>query len=214
MANGVKMQGRTGGIILAGGRGSRMHFRDKPLLRLGKRRIIDFIVASALAQVDELIINVNRHPERFLDLKLPIVMDDYGSEAGPLAGVMAGITWYTRHRSDTGFLACFPGDTPWFPETIVQLMQQRMQEDGSDVAWLSTRGQFQPLFSVWSLAVAESLADALTRGVYSPMTFIKSQSNTLVTIDEYEAGHFENINSPGDLWDARKYAHQLFKTGF
>lgn len=200
------MQGRTGGIILAGGSGSRMNYQDKPLLTLGSQRIIDFIISGAFTQVDELILNVNRHPERFLDLGLPVVMDDYGSAAGPLAGVLAGITWYRRHRSDIGFLASFPGDTPWFPDTIVGFMQHKMQQDGSEVAWLCTQGQLQPLFSVWSFALAGRIATALAQGVYSPMAFIRSQSNTLVKIDDYELGHFDNINTPEQLQRARNLA--------
>jgi molybdopterin-guanine dinucleotide biosynthesis protein A len=212
-AHGVEMRGSIGGIILAGGSGSRMNYQDKPLLTLGSRRIIDFIISSAFTQVDELILNVNRHPERFLDLGLPIVIDEYASTAGPLAGVLAGITWYRRHRSDIGFLASFPGDTPWFPDTIVSLMQYKMQQDGSDVAWLCTQGQLQPLFSVWSFAVADRIAIALAQGVYSPMAFIRSQSNTLVKIDDYPLGHFDNINNPEELQRARNLARHLEQKG-
>ena len=85
------------GVILAGGKASRMGGGDKSLLPLAGRRIIDHVLERLQLQVSDLALNANGDPTRFTEFGLPIVADSVSEFPGPLAGVLAGSGKLYRH---------------------------------------------------------------------------------------------------------------------
>ncbi|RMD94223.1 MAG: molybdenum cofactor guanylyltransferase MobA, partial [Alphaproteobacteria bacterium] len=81
------------GVILAGGRATRMGGGDKGLLRLGDEgpRLIDLVIARLAPQCDALALNANGDPARFAAFGLPVLPDSVTGFVGPLAGVLAGL---------------------------------------------------------------------------------------------------------------------------
>lgn len=199
---------RINGVILAGGKGSRMNYQDKPLLQLGNKRVIDWILQCAAPQVKKLSLNVNRNAHEYVSLGLPIVTDIDSSDAGPLAGIYAALHWNIASDPSCTHLACFPGDVPWFDPHIVERMQSLMAREGTQIGWLQTNLQRQPLFSVWDLRLAPALGKALQEGVYSPMRFIMSQAHSLLIDTDIAPGHYVNLNTPEDLAAARDLANR------
>ena len=63
------------GIILAGGKASRMGFVDKALLPLHGYPIINWIIDKTEHQVSTLALSVNRNEAAYRYLNLPIVAD-------------------------------------------------------------------------------------------------------------------------------------------
>ncbi len=190
------------GVIVAGGLGSRMNYQDKPLLRVAGNTILQHIIDRAQPQVTALVLNVNRNHQQYASYKLPIISDGRGSDAGPLAGILAAMQWIRAARLSVSHLACFPGDTPWFPDNVVELMRSQLQSSGAQVAWLKTEGQLQPLFSLWSMSLADDIERALARKHYSPRYFIESLHNILLELDNLKAGMFFNINDARALQKA------------
>ena len=182
-----------------------MNYSDKPLLEVGGRVILESILHTANDQVGSLIINVNCNPERYTRFNLPIITDDSDFK-GPLAGILSAFNYVATNRPEVTKIACFPGDVPWFPDDIVESMLKAMRETGSEVAWLRTDGQVQPLFSVWSVKLRVALEDALQGGIYSPMQFILSRRHALVDYPRLSPGLFCNINTPEDLEMAQNMA--------
>ena len=86
-----------GGVILAGGRSSRMQFENKALLELGGKPLVAHVIARAKPQVAQLSINANRDLERFDEFAIPVVPDNFGPEAGPLAGILTGMQ-FSRNK--------------------------------------------------------------------------------------------------------------------
>lgn len=195
---------QIGGIILAGGKSSRMGYKNKALIELGDRRVIEHVIAGAKPQVASLVINANRDLALFETLGLPVIADPYGMNAGPLAGILAGMQFSREQMSDIRAVACFPADVPWFPADIVQKMRHALNSERTQVAWLCTSGQWQPLFSVWSIDLKETLAAALERGIYSPMALIRSLGNSVVTLECDAPGDFNNLNTPEDFVAAQE----------
>jgi len=196
------------GVILAGGKGTRMHFQEKPLLMVGQKRVIDWILQAASSQVENLVLNINRETEQYVSLGLPMVTDATGVDGGPLAGIYAAMCWNSEVHPESTHLACFPGDVPWFDANYVQRSMQMMAREHTQIGWLQTHLQRQPLFSVWEMTLAPVLKDALCRGVYSPMSFIQSQRNSMVLITDTHQGHYWNLNTPEDLLLAQTMAEQ------
>lgn len=200
------------GVILAGGSSSRMHFENKALLDLGGQPLITHVIAGATPQVGQLLINANRDLERFAELSIPVMADPYGAEAGPLAGIRTGMQFCRKHFPNAQAVACFPADVPWFPLDIVAQLAHALNSESTQVAWLCTSGQWQPLFSLWSLELEDVLTTALRDGLYSPMALIRSVPNSLLNIANSERGDFENLNTPADL--AKAHAQlQVRNTG-
>ena len=81
------------GVVIAGGRSSRMDHREKALLDLAGEPMLGRVIGRLRPQVGRMVINANGDPERFATLGLPIVADTIEGHAGPLAGLQAGLQW-------------------------------------------------------------------------------------------------------------------------
>lgn len=180
-----------------------MQFSEKPLLQLGDRRVIDWILQAARPQVEKLVLNVNRMCTEYASLHLPIAADSEDNAGGPLAGIHAAMLWNLENDPLCTHLACFPGDVPWFELNFVEELRVRLAKENSSIAWLQTHLQRQPLFSLWDMRVEPQLADALRDGQYSPMTFILSQPNSLLLRANTNPHLYMNLNTPEDLASAR-----------
>lgn len=200
---------RINGVILAGGKGARMQYSEKPLLQLGGRRVIDWILQSATPQVEKLVLNVNRMTPEYASLNLPVVPDASSRIGGPLAGIHAAMLWNLANDPLCSHVACFPGDVPWFDSHFVEDLNRLMAQENSSIGWLQTQLQRQPLFSLWDIRLAPVLAEALQAGQYSPMSFIQSQSNSRLLYTAPSYRHYQNLNTPEDLARARALALDL-----
>ena len=196
------------GIIVAGGQSSRMQFRDKALMPLGGRSVIEHIIDNAKEQASPLLINVNRHPDRYKRFGLPLIPDPFGPEAGPLAGILAAME-YCQEQGCADVLACFPGDVPWFPQDLVKQLEGLRVKEDTQVCYARTAGQWQPLFSVWSLTLLPVLRQAMAEKIYSPMMLIRSLPHSVLDLEHVLPGHFANLNTPEDLVQAQSRLQSL-----
>ncbi len=120
------------GILLAGGKSSRMGSGDKCLLPLGGRPILAHVIERLKPQVAELIINANGDPARFSDFGLPVVADRLGGYAGPLAGVVAGLEWTRTNRPQSRFAITAASDTPFLPLDLVDRLWSASGEGAAE----------------------------------------------------------------------------------
>lgn len=184
------------GVIIAGGNARRMQGRHKPLLELQGRSLLSHIIERAAPQVERLLLNVN-DPGPYRDYGLEIVTDEH-EDAGPLAGICAAMRWQHRHGAGR-WLACFPGDVPFFPPDTVARLQAAREAADTELAWLQTDAQPQPLFSLWSLSLLPAVETALTQGIRSPLRFIRSRRHALQPVAAERREDYCNINSPEEL---------------
>jgi molybdopterin-guanine dinucleotide biosynthesis protein A len=203
------------GLVLAGGRASRMNFQDKALLPLHNRPLIEYVTSNAAAQVGKLVISANRNPHKYEYLGCPIIPDhDYNSDhdsdsdhgrannyAGPLLGICSAMRWAQSRRAanNWNYLACFAADVPSFPENLVRLLSEHLLESNSVVACSRCEGQLQPLFSLWSLDTLAVLEAAIDRGIFGPKPLLPEMSSVIVDFEKREPGYFFNINSEQGL---------------
>ena len=99
------------GCILAGGLSRRMGGGDKTLIDLAGKPMLAHVVERLRPQVADLILNANGPAERFDSFGLPVVSDTIEGFAGPLAGVLAGLTQARTDASIT-HVASAAGDIP------------------------------------------------------------------------------------------------------
>uniref|UniRef100_UPI0013A58EA9 NTP transferase domain-containing protein n=1 Tax=Aeromonas caviae TaxID=648 RepID=UPI0013A58EA9 len=77
------------GVILAGGRATRMGGDDKGWVPLAGTPLIQHVLTRLRPQVDEVLINANRSQARYRQLA-PVIGDAQADFQGPLAGMLAG----------------------------------------------------------------------------------------------------------------------------
>ena len=90
MAKG-KLGTEVTGVVIAGGRSTRMGSRDKALIELAGRPMIGHVIDRMRPQVGRLTINANGDPSRFAQFELPVVPDTIEDWPGPLAGLLAAL---------------------------------------------------------------------------------------------------------------------------
>lgn len=148
------------GLILAGGRGSRMGGTDKGLqnfhgLPLALQTLMRLQLQSLPLQ--EVLINANRNLAAYEALGVPVWPDSIDGFAGPLAGFQTGL-----ERCETPLMLTVPCDTPLFPLDLVERLLQAMDEQNADVTMAAAREadgtvRPQPVFCLIKTELLESL---------------------------------------------------------
>jgi molybdopterin-guanine dinucleotide biosynthesis protein A len=194
------------GIVLAGGKSSRMGGGDKCLQPLGGRPILAHVVARLKPQVEDIIINANEEAARFADFGLPVVADSVGRYAGPLAGIQAGLAWIKTNRPGTKYGVTVAADTPLFPADLVQRF---LAERRKELALLLARSALgvHPVIGLWPVNLAGALKDALEHGARKVGAWTAQHEAVEVDFPPVEIGGrkidpFFNINRPEDLAEA------------
>lgn len=117
------MHKEISGVILAGGRATRMGGEDKGLVSIGGIALYQYVLARLRPQVASVAISANRNQARYQTSGLPVIGDLTPNFAGPLAGMLAGLK-----QSPNEWVAFVPCDVPDFPADLVaQLWQQKAQ---------------------------------------------------------------------------------------
>ena len=146
--------------ILAGGRSSRMGGGDKCLLPLAGRPLLAQVVERLRPQVGALALNANGDPGRFAAFALPVVADPIGGYLGPLAGVLAALTWHRDQGFAGDWVATVAADTPLIPRDLVARLAAA--RDGVMIVLAASHGRDHPTIALWSTTLATEL-EALLR---------------------------------------------------
>jgi molybdopterin-guanine dinucleotide biosynthesis protein A len=192
--------GATVGLILAGGRSTRMG-RDKALVPFAGAPLIATIIARLAPQVERLAINTNGEAGRFAAFELPILSDPPAhAQSGPLAGVLTGLAW----ARDIGarHMAIVPCDAPFLPDDLVARL--RAAADTSvDVAMAeNAAGQLEPAFALWPVAALPRLLAAAEAGEWSLRGAAARIGQRIAVRFSQPPGRpspFQNINRPEEL---------------
>jgi molybdenum cofactor guanylyltransferase len=191
------VQSSVTGLILAGGKGSRMGGVDKGLKAFRGKRLIDHVYERFAQQVGGVIINANQNHEEYKTFGVRVVSDALkekaGGYAGPLAGLHAGLSVSKRP-----FLASVPCDSPFLPTDLVERLYQRLDETGAELAVAKTGEQPHPVFSLMRRGVLDHLAEFLKGGGRKIDAWYATLNVVEVAFDD-EPDAFSNINTREEL---------------
>lgn len=190
---------RTGavGLVLAGGKSSRMGGQDKSFLPLAGVPMIERVIGRLREQVSCIVISANGDPERFQALNFPVVADPE-PEGGPLFGLLAGMAWAQEHAGAT-HVAAVACDTPFFPLDLVDRLMDAVRRLPGSIAVARSSGRHHPVFGLFPIVLADHLALWLGRKEdRSVSRWIENHPVVFVDFDT-EPDPFLNINTPGDL---------------
>ena len=188
------------GVILAGGLSTRMGGGNKCLLKIGKKTMLDYVIARASRQVSKLSINVNGENSAFESYNLPLIQDSVKGYVGPLGGILSGIEWAKKNFKEIKFVASFASDAPLFPENLIQRMGEMIQKNNANIAYAKSGTRTHPVFGLWSVDLMEDLKSALINdGVRKIDSWAKNYSLIEVPFTINDIDPFINVNKPEDL---------------
>lgn len=191
------------GVLLAGGRSSRMGGGDKCLRLLGGRPILARIIERLRPQVSDMVINANGEPARFASFGLPVVADSVAGFAGPLAGVHAGLEWVKANRPGVEYAVTVATDTPFFPTDLVRRFLAELGGGPTLLVAKSNEG-VHPVVGLWPVALAPALEASLKQGERKVAAWAREHDAVEVFFPPVELSPgtidpFFNINRPADL---------------
>jgi molybdopterin-guanine dinucleotide biosynthesis protein A len=184
------------GLILAGGRGSRMGGVDKGLQAHLGMPLAMHAVLRLSPQVGDIMINANRNLAAYESMGAPVWPDALPDYPGPLAGFLAGL-----EHCATPYLVTVPCDSPQFPEDLVARLAERLDIDGAEIAIAATREdgelRLQPVFCLMNATVVESLIRFTGTGQRKIDAWTATLRHVAVEFDDARA--FINANTVAEL---------------
>lgn len=184
------------GLIVCGGRGTRMGGVDKGLQNHDGMPLALHALLRLQAQVGAMLINANRNLAAYESFGAPVWPDPLPDHPGPLAGWLAGL-----ERCETPYMVTVPCDSPRFPTDLVLRLAAALQRDNADVAMAATledgRVQPQPVFCLLKSSLLESLLASLHAGERKIDRWAAQHRSVQVLFDD--AGAFANANTLEEL---------------
>jgi len=198
------------GLILAGGRGSRMGGVDKGLQNLNGMPMALHTLLRLQMQTGQVMINANRNLAAYESFGVPVWPDVLADYAGPLAGFLTGL-----ERCETPYLATVPCDTPRFPLDLVPRLAEALERENADIAMAAapeqdkdgqTKVRTQPVFCLLRVELLESLVDFTHKGGRKIDAWTALHKTVVVPFDQPgdDPLAFSNANTLAELQQLEK----------
>ena len=195
------------GIVLAGGRGSRMGGVDKGLQKFQGTALALTALMRLQVQCAEVMINANRNLGAYESLGVPVWPDGLSDFAGPLAGFLVGL-----EHAQTPYVLTVPCDSPRFPLDLCPRLGQALVDEDAELAMAvgaerndqgETVWRPQPVFCLLRASLLESLVRFTHGGGRKIDAWTAQHRCAWVAFDQTtdDPRAFANVNTLGDLRD-------------
>jgi molybdopterin-guanine dinucleotide biosynthesis protein A len=199
------------GVILAGGKNSRFSGKNKALVHVGGKRILDRIYEVFTILFDKIIL-VTNDPVQYMEWDFDIVTDIFPIRSS-LTGIHTGLFYITTPYAF--FAAC---DIPFIKKELIEILLDSV-EPSIDIVIPETSKGLEPLCSVYSKRCLKPVEEQLEKQslkierMFQKVRVKKISEDILRTIDQ-DLLSFSNINTPDDLTRAKQAATKLSVTNF
>lgn len=184
------------GLVLAGGRGSRMGGVDKGLQSHRGIPLALHAMQRLSPQVGTVMVSANRHLDTYASFGVPVWPDAMADYPGPLAGLLAGL-----EHCKTPYLVTVPCDTPNFPTDLIARLAAELIAQDAQIAMAATRdgdsAHAQPVFCLMACSLKDSLSDFIASGQRQVECWAVLHRCATVVFDD--AAAFANANTAQEL---------------
>lgn len=189
------------GVILAGGRSSRMAGQSKALLDLNGAPLLRHVIQRMQPQVSSLLLSVERENAQLRTFGLPQVADIRQGNQGPLGGLLAAMEALSQ---GSDYLLLAPCDAPFLPLDLGQRLAQKLALRDRAGCMVRYENELQPTFSLWRRRLLPELRRAvLDDGLAGFKQFHDRVGLAILDWEPAAVSPFFNINTPADLARAR-----------
>lgn len=147
------------GVVLAGGRGSRMGGVDKGLVDLRGKPMVAHALDALRPQVGRLLINANRHLDQYRIYGCEVVPDALDGFLGPLAGLASAM-----QAATTPYVVTVPCDSPLLADDLVERLYRALTRDEADISVAHDGERLHPVFALLKRELLPSLIEYLAAG--------------------------------------------------
>ncbi|MCI5851849.1 MAG: molybdenum cofactor guanylyltransferase [Sutterellaceae bacterium] len=197
------------GLVLAGGRATRMGGADKGLVTLCGEPLALRALRRLAPQADEVWVSANRSfPEyRAVLPEGTRVLPDLRKEfPGLLAGLEAAMAAVPEgERQDTWFITV-PCDSPFFPGNLSEELFRTAVSLGSDAVFAEAEGSPEPAFAALRATLLPRLSAYLDRGGHRVRMWLEELGAARAGFPDL--ADFRNCNTPEELEEAVKRASE------
>jgi len=181
------------GIILSGGRGSRMGGVDKGFVELDGQPLIAHAIAHLKPQVASIIISANRETERYAEYSYSVIRDTQDDYAGPLSGIASAL-FHARTR----LAMIVPCDMPYLPSDLVARMYTKLEQEGVEVCMASDGKHLHPVVCLMKTSLLEELVHDVQSGECKTGHWMKQRTHVIEDFSDCPEA-FVNINTIQEL---------------
>ena len=181
------------GVILAGGKGTRMGGADKGLAMLAGRPFVEHVIAALKPQVGALMISANRNLEGYRAYGYPVVSDDFGGFQGPLAGICAAMG-----AVSTPYMAVVPCDSPHLSAELASRLYRTLSRERADLAVACDGRRLHPVFCLMKTSLRGSLHDFLSGGGRKIDRWFERVATASCDFSD-QPETFANLNTPEEV---------------
>jgi molybdopterin-guanine dinucleotide biosynthesis protein A len=193
------------GLILAGGRGSRMGGVDKGLQNFNGIPLALHTLMRLGPQVENVMVNANRNLAAYESFGASVWPDASADFAGPLSGFLVGL-----ERAETPYVLTVPCDTPRLPLDLVERLAQALVREGADIAMAAAlevddsghiQIRTQPVFCLMKIELSESLVKFTNAGGRKIDAWTAQHNTVVVPFDapNDDPMAFANVNTLNEL---------------
>jgi molybdenum cofactor guanylyltransferase len=192
------MRNNTTGIILSGGKGTRMGGVEKAFIAVNGKSLIARKTEDLKAFCSEIIIVVNNlELYRNDDFAKCRIVEDINKDKGPLMGIYSGLI---NSANKYNFITAV--DMPFFNLDLCKYMKQYIED--YDVVVSDIEDKLQPLFGFYSKECIDSIKASLEEGESKVRSFfekVKVKYISKAEVEKYDEkmNSFININTLRDL---------------
>lgn len=182
------------GVVLDGGRGTRMGGVNKGLVQYRGRPLFEYAVANLKPHVTRVLINTNTDKAHFTRLGYGVFDDGSYVCQGPLAGIYAALCHVRSHHPETSLVATASCDQLLMPEHVYPELISRARVMGG--AYAVGNDSFHPTCAVLSLDHEDSLRQSLEAGELRLGAWMKRHASAVTFPDVA----FANVNRLPEAW--------------
>ena len=179
------------GVVLAGGRATRMGGKDKGLQLLNGKPLWQHVADTLAGQVTAMAISANRHIDTYRQSGYAVYQDSLENYPGPLAGMLSVM----QQSHGEWFIFC-PCDTPFIPSCLVERLF--LLRGTAPVVWVHDGERDHPAIALMHRSLAPALQAYLAAGERRVMVFMRESVGHSVDFSDVKSA-FVNVNTSEDL---------------
>lgn len=176
-------------IILAGGKGSRMEYKNKALLKKDGKFFIEIILENVkkIKQIDEILISSNSNELDYLEVN---VYSDEIKNIGPMGGFFTVLP-----KIKNEFAIILPCDLPFLSEKLIEKLINELKIEEWDIIVPKINGRVDYLVGIYSKNIFNSVKKLIEQKKYKIAFLEEGNKVKHVELTENYLEYLRNINT-------------------
>lgn len=178
------------GIIIAGGKATRLNGIPKGLIRVDAKPIIEHLIDIIHPYCKKIMIIANDRAYHYLQNVQ--IFSDIIKDIGPIGGIYTGLYYSDAHQNI--ILSC---DMPYLSDKIIQKFIEN--KDKGNIIVSKTDNEIHPLCAIYSKKVLPVIESQIKKQEYKLKNILPQTNTYFVEFSKVESKFFTNINTPQEL---------------